>query len=203
MQANSKKRENKMKIRILIALLILTGLSACTVVNYQRAQTHQATQLETREFQTRNFDTNDTKLIMKAMVNVLQDDGYIITNAVTELGVLMAKKEIDLSGGRNVSSGNQTNNDFWFEFFRALNNDNTRNNRNYQQENTYQKMKLVEVSINVTEFGKTSKVRANFQAKVLDNRGDVVQVAPVNDGKFYQDFFAKVDKSIFLQKQGL
>lgn len=192
-----------MKIRILIALLILTGLSACTVVNYQRAQTHQATQLETREFQTRNFDTNDTKLIMKALVNVLQDDGYIITNAVPDLGVLMAKKEIDLSGGRNVSSGNSSNNEFWLEFFRALNNDNTRNSRNTQQENTYQKMKLVEVSINVTEYGKTSKVRANFQAKVLDNRGDVIQVAPVNDGKFYQDFFAKVDKSIFLQKQGL
>jgi hypothetical protein len=191
-----------MKIKYLILPLIIIGLSACTVVQYQNTKTHQATQLETREFQTRNFDTNDTKLIMKAMVNVLQDDGYIITNAVPDLGVLMAKKEIDLSGGRNVNTGNQTNNDFWFEFFRALNNDNTRNSRNSQQENTFQKMKLVEVSINVTEIGKTSKVRANFQAKVLDNRGDVVQVYPVNDGKFYQDFFSKVDKSIFLQKQG-
>lgn len=191
--------KNKMKIKYLILPLILFGITACTVVNYQKTQTHQATQLETREFQTRNFDTNDTKLIMKALVNVLQDDGYIITNAVPDLGVLMAKKEIDLNSSNNVNS---SGNDFWLEFFRAMNNDRTRGN-NYRNENTFSKTKLVEVSVNVTQYGKTSKVRANFQAKILDNRGDVVQVSPVEDGKFYQDFFAKVDKSIYLQKQGL
>jgi hypothetical protein len=112
----------------------------------------------------------------------------------------MAKKEIDLNRGNNV---NASNNDFWFDFFRALNNDNTRNSRGSQQVTTFQKTKLVEVSINVTQYGKTSRVRANFQAKVLDNQGNTVQVFPVEDGKFYQDFFSKVDKSIFLQKQGL
>lgn len=188
-----------MKTKIIIFLLVVVGLSSCTVISYNTAtKTHEATQLETREFQTRMFDTNDTKLIMKAMVNVLQDDSYIITNAVTDLGVLMAKKEIDLG---NKSHAQNSDSDFWFDFFRALNNDKTRRNNN--QETTYQKTKVVEVSINVTQYGKQTKVRANFQAKILDNKGNVVDVFPVNDGKFYQDFFAKTDKAIFLQKQGL
>ncbi len=184
------------KIELLI-ILTLVGLSSCTIVSNQSTTTHQATQLETREFQTRMYDTNDVKLIMKAVVNVLQDDGYIITNAVPDLGVLMAKKEVDLG---NTSANNNENN-FWFNFFKALNNDNKHRTR--EEEATYQKTKAVEVSINVTEYGKQTKVRANFQAKILDNKGNVVDVFPVNDAKFYQDFFAKTDKSIFLQKEGL
>ncbi len=182
-------------------------MSACTVVNYQQNKpAYQETQLEVREFQTRMFDTNDNKLIMKALVNVLQDDNYIITNAVTDLGVLMAKKEVDLnsSGTKNTTS-RDIDNQFWLEFFEAIaTQDNHKNKRTYNnQPQTYKKTKLVEVSINVTEYGKQSKVRANFQAKVLDNQGNVVEVYPLKDGKFYQDFFAKVDKSIYLQKNGL
>ena len=197
-----------MKIKYLIIGIFLLSVTSCTVVTYKNTSTHQATQLETREFQTRNYDTSDTKLIMKALVNVLQDDGYIITNAVTDLGVLMAKKEINLNTNTNVNAGTNTaaSNDFWFEFFRKLNDNysgNHRNRNNNQQEQIYQKLKLVEVSINVTEYGNTSRVRANFQAKILDNQGNVMNVYPVEDGKFYQDFFAKVDKSIFLQKNGL
>ncbi|MEN6510305.1 MAG: hypothetical protein ABFD00_00525 [Chloroherpetonaceae bacterium] len=194
----------KNKIILLVPLLAVI-ITSCTVVsNENKTTTHQATQLETREFQTRMYDTNDAKLIMKALVNVLQDDGYIITNAVPELGVIVARKEIDLGKGKNVSN-DYYQNDFWTEFFLGLagaygqNN----NNRNNYDERTYQKTKLVEVSINVTEYGKQTKVRANFQAKILDNKGNTVNVAEVRDMKFYQDFYAKVDKSIFLQKNGL
>lgn len=187
-----------MKTKYLILILVTIGLSSCTVIEYQRStSTHQATQLETREFQTRMFDTNNTKLIMKAMVNVLQDDNYIITNAVPDLGVIMAKKEIDLGKSKR---GENIDNDFWIAFFDALN---KKGQPKTQQERVFQKTKIVEVSINVTDYGRQSKVRANFQAKILDNKGDVVEVFPVQDGKFYQDFFAKVDKAIFLQKQGL
>ena len=52
-------------------------------------------------------------------------------------------------------------------------------------------------------MGSRSKVRANFQAKVIDGNGNTLEVSVVEDGKFYQDFFAKVDKGVFIQKQGL
>ena len=56
---------------------------------------------------------------------------------------------------------------------------------------------------NVSEFGRQTKVRVSFQRKVLDNRGDVVAVEPIDDGEFYLDFFSRMDKSLFLQKEKL
>jgi hypothetical protein len=56
---------------------------------------------------------------------------------------------------------------------------------------------------NVSEFGTQTKVRASFQRKVLDNRGGVLQVEPIDDPTFYQDFFSRMDKSVYLQKEQL
>jgi hypothetical protein len=155
------------------------------------------TQLQTREFQTRVFDTNDTKLIMKALLNVLQDDGFIVKNAVMDLGLLSATKEIDMNNQPKSSGGGSG--DFWGELFNAM----AKNKKNTKtEETTFMKLKIVEVSVNISEFGLRSKVRANFQAKILDNKGNTVEVQTVDDPKFYQDFFMKVDKGIFIQKQG-
>lgn len=186
----------KYKIYLLLSLLALTA-SACTMVSFeQQAAAPQKTQLETREFQTREFDTNNTKLIMKAMINVLQDDGFVIKNAVTDLGLISATKEIDIASSKRTKSDS-----FWETFFVEMAGGN--NNRRDRRETVYNKFKVIEASINVSELGRRSKVRANFQAKILDNNGNPVDVSAVDDAKFYQDFFSKVDKSIFIQKQGL
>jgi hypothetical protein len=39
--------------------------------------------------------------------------------------------------------------------------------------------------------------------KVMDNRGNVIKVGQLEDAKYYQDFFSKVDKGIFIQKEKL
>ncbi len=181
---------------IVVVMGLIAIVSSCMVVERQGQNApKQQTQLETREFQTRVFDTNDTKLIMKALLNVLQDDGFIVKNAVTDLGLLSASKEID------IQKQNGKENDFWGAFFTSLANSGNKNNRN-NTEQTYNKLKIVEVSVNISDFGLKSKVRANFQAKILDNKGNTVEVKTVDDPKFYQDFFMKVDKGIFIQKQG-
>lgn len=183
-----------MRVSVLVGLIVLA--SSCMVIERQTFNAPKPqTQLETREFQTRVFDTNDTKLIMKAMLNVLQDDGFIVKNAVTELGLLSATKEVDMQ--QKMSGGN----DFWNNVFENMINSG-KNKRNATVEQTYNKLKIVEVSVNVSEFGQKSKVRANFQAKIIDNKGNTVEVKTVDDPKFYQDFFMKVDKGIFIQKQG-
>ena len=68
---------------------------------------------------------------------------------------------------------------------------------------TYRKSEVRDFTGNVSEFGKQTKVRASFQRKVLDNRGGVLQVEPIDDPKFYQDFFSRMDKSVYLQKEQL
>ncbi len=35
-------------------------------------------QLEVRQMQTRDFETSETTMVLRAMLNVLQDDGYIV-----------------------------------------------------------------------------------------------------------------------------
>ncbi len=82
-----------MKIKFLIFTLIWLDF-LLHVVQYQNTKTHQATQLETREFIQGNFDTNDTKLLMKQWSMYCKRWIYY-HNAVSDLGVLMAKQELD------------------------------------------------------------------------------------------------------------
>ena len=55
-----------------------------------------------REFQTRSFETSDDRAVLKALVNILQDDGYVIKEANTELGLLSATKELDIENTGEV-----------------------------------------------------------------------------------------------------
>lgn len=180
---------------VVIALVLV--IAGCTIIRQpeQQVRTPQ-TQLQTREYQTREFDTNDVKLVMKAMLNVLQDDGFVVKNAVMDLGLLTATKEIQLA---DKSASNK----YWGDALDLVFDTRGSSSRNRTtQDARYNKFKQVEVSVNVTELGKRCKVRANFQAKILDNTGSPVEVSPISDPKFYQDFFMKVDKGIFLQRQG-
>lgn len=166
-----------MKIKVIsmfIASLIILGCATTPA-------TPPKTQLEIREFQTRDYDTNDMKLVMKSLLNVLQDDGYIVKVANVELGLLSATKEINIENkGEAV-------------IMALLGGQNAR----------WQKNSIIECSGNVTEMGKVCKVRMNFQVKNMDNKGGVVDVKTIEDQVFYQSFFAKVDKGIFIGKQKL
>ena len=141
----------------------------------------EKTQLQIRELQTRTYQTDDVKMVLKAMLNVLQDDGYIVKNTNTDLGFLSATKEIDIENrGEALLStfllGNQA---------------------------SWKKNALIEATANVSSFNKECRVRVNFQVKVMDNKGGVREVKPIDDVKHYEDFFSKVDKGIFIQKENL
>lgn len=163
------------KIWLLIIMSIFVFGCATTGV------TPQMTQLQIREFQTRAYETNDIKMIMKAMLNVLQDDGFIVKNAVMDLGLLSAEKTVDVE-----SKGEA--------FLAAL---------FLGAQATWKKASVIECTANVSEHGSQSRVRVNFQVKVLDNKGGIREVKQIEDEKYYQDFFSKVDKGIFIQKEKL
>jgi len=139
------------------------------------------TQLQIREFQTREYDVKDVKMVMKALLNVLQDDGYIAKNASVELGLLSAEKDVDVE-----SKGEA--------FLCAL---------FVGPQGRWKKHCVLECSGNVSEHGEKTRVRINFQAKTIDNHGAVMAVKQIDDPNFYQEFFSKVDKGIFIGKQKL
>lgn len=191
-----------MRLPIILALAAAASIAGCTFVNQAPPTRTPQTQLQTREYQTREFDTNDVKLVMKAVLNVLQDDGFVVRNAVTDLGLLTASKEYNIN---SVPTRTGANNDSWLDLLDIMfgrNGNRTRQQPDRDREVRTASFKSIEVSVNVSEMGKRCKVRANFQAKILDNNGNPMSVQPVEDPKFYQDFFVKVDKGIFLQKQG-
>lgn len=186
-----------MKTFCLITLFTASVLSGCTIIGSSRPNTTK-TPLQIREIQTREFDTNNVQLVMKALLNVLQDDGFVVKNAVTDLGLITASKELQISTRTTGKS------DIWNDIFESLTKTSGQHStRNTHQVEKFDKFKVVDVSVNVSEYGTRTKVRANFQAKILDNEGQPSSIYTIEDPKFYQDFFSRVDKGIFLQKQGL
>jgi hypothetical protein len=163
----------------IIAVCAACALCACSSWSSHGGSQGVISQLQIREFQTRSFETADTVLVMKALLNVLQDDFYIIKNADAALGLVTAVKEIDVD-----------DRGFWAKLSSGA-------------DDRWKKNSIVECSGTVTTLGKRTKVRMNFQVKTCDNRGEVMSVVQVQDQKFYQDFFARVDKGIFLAKEKL
>ncbi len=117
---------------------------------------------------------------MKAMLNVLQDDNFIIEQVNVDLGFFYATKEVDVE-----DAGEK----FWETFWRG------------KVDATYKKNQVIDATANITEFGDEMRVRINFRVKVLNNKGGVVLVRQVDDPEYYQKFFYKVDKGIFIEKE--
>lgn len=160
---------------LLLALALVSGAGCAST-----SPAPPKTQLEIREYQTREFDTSDSKLVMKAMLNVLQDEGFMVRQANSELGFLSAQREIEVKKTPT--------------FFDLL---------MQGKDARYEKNSIIEVTVNVSARAEKTRVRANFQLKVMDNVGAVAKVRTMSEAAYYQEFFAKVDKAVFLEKERL
>src|SRR5262245_53199699 len=127
-----------------LPLLALVGLAAGCAPVIPPAKTP----LEVRAFQTYTFDTPDSQLVMKAMFNALQDDGYVVRNAVIELELITATKEIDLAPGRYSDS--------------------TASVFGWQAAPAFAKLEVNDFTGNVSELGEQTRIRISFQRKILD-----------------------------------
>lgn len=169
--------------RLLVVFFVLClALPVSARKKQQEAIITPMTQLEKRQFQTRTYETIDKPLVMKAMLNVLQDEGFIVYNANPLLGFIYGVKDFDTSD-KNI--------DISKEFGLSKSRLNLNGIR----------VATIETTANVTEYGKSMRVRVNFKRKLLNIYGNAQFIDDVNDENYYQDFFSKVDKAIFLQKQ--
>lgn len=156
-------------------------ITSCSSPHHNQNQ--DPTPLQVREVQTRTFEDSDTKSVMKAMINVLQDEGYIIKTAVLDLGLLTAEKNVEIE---NEDKGKGL-----LRMFRS-------------KEVGRTKHSVLEVSANVSDYGEdTTKARLNFQKKNYNINGCIVDADQITDDIHYQVFFAKVSKGIFFQSENL
>lgn len=159
---------------ILFSLLLLTSCAPRQIAT-------EPTQLEVRSIQSKEFPDVTEKMAMKAVMNVLQDQGFVVKNAVMDLGLLSAEKAIDIE-------------DKGIAFMARM---------AAGPDARWNKHATIEASINIDEFGDMIRVRANFQQKKFDNFGCVTNVKTVNDSNYYQKFFADLSKALFIQSEKL
>lgn len=170
-----------MKKIVLVLLLAVVFVSANSV---QAKSTKNEiitpqSQLQKRQYQTRTYSGTNKAVIMKAMLNVLQDEGFMVNNANSLLGFVAGAKEF---------SPNDKTIDLEKEF-------------GTKKGLLGVTVAVVESTANVTEYGKEIKVRINFKRKKLNSYGNATSIEEITNEQYYQNFFSKVDKAIFLQKQ--
>ena len=168
--------------KFLSAIILLFLLGAITPVFAKTSKNEvitPQTQLQKRQYQTRQYDQISKADLMKAMLNVLQDEGFIVNNANSLLGFISGAKEfspndktIDVKAELGTNKG----------LMGCV-------------------VAVVEATANVSEYGKDYKVRINFKTKLLNAYGNAYKITEITDEQYYQNFFSKVDKAIFIQKQ--
>ena len=170
----------------ILALLLAMSIIAVAPAYAKKHQTEEIittmTQLQKRQFQTRTYKSTDKVIVMKGILNTLQDEGYIVYNVNSLLGFIYGVKDFDTT---------DPNVDISKEF--GL----TKSRLNYNGVT----VATLEVTVNVTDYGEDLKVRTNFKRKLLNQYGNAQFIDDIDEEEFYTEFYEKADKAIQLQKQ--
>ncbi len=168
-------------------ILTVLLLALCVLPTFSKERQSEEiitpmTQLEKRQIQTKSYNNENMALLMKGILNVLQDDGYIVYNVNSMLGFIYAVKDYNISDDRiDISK----------EF--GL----TKSRLKYNGV----KVATMETTANITEYGNTARVRINFKRKLLNEYGNAQFIEDINNNEYYEDFYKKLDSAIALQKE--
>ena len=131
-----------------ILILACAFLGGGCATNQQQIMAADLSQVALRSMQSRTFDTTDKKLMLRSVINTMQDLDFLIQDSSLDLGTVTGQK--------------------------------------------YSGMVVVKMSVMVRERNaKQLLVRANVE----------YGIKAVEDPKTYQDFFAALEKSVFLTAQ--
>ncbi len=172
-----------------VALALL--LAGCAATTRSDLPEPPRAPLELRQVQTRTFETPDTRLVLKAALNVLQDQGFVIQQAEFDLGLVTAVTE--------WRSGQRSQGLRIFKWVAAL----PTYGASLLLPTGHDEFSAVEAVVNVNPEAERTRVRISMVAKVRDDKGAVRRVTPVDDPAAYQRLLAGLDKAVYLQKEGL
>ena len=196
-------------------LLIIFILFGCVVNNsFAKDKVPSKTALQIRDVQTKYFDTKDTNKVTKAVINTLQDNGFIIQDIEPDLGYLKAKKEIKLkrtNKGRVSLYSTCIAIDtaclaMSFGANPAAILDITQNSLRIANEVAPHTV-IFDSNVNIERVGKKTKVRFTVIEKVLENadgyttvKSSPRKVVRHYEPEIYQEFFNQVGKNLFIEK---
>lgn len=140
--------------------------------------------LELRQMQQKEYLEVTEEQALIASSNVLQDIGYIIKKSEPKLGMLLAEKD------RTAFDKGQ----FVTAMFLAV---------MTGQSTAIDDRQKIRVSLVTRNRNNKILVRVSFQRIVWNNRNQISKLETIKEKEVYKDFFNKLDKSIFLIKQGI
>ncbi len=139
--------------------------------------------LPLRQLQTRRFDTSDEKMLLAAGAAILQDLGFTLDASESRLGVLVASKD------RSAVEAGQV---IFSLFLAALGGAPV----------PWDEKQKIRASF-VTRPAGTERpgvlVRVTFQRIVWNTAKQVTKTEPLDEPRFYQEFFEKLSKAVFLE----
>ena len=167
---------------LLLAGLILGGCASARPVQDPRSP------LEIRALQTRGYDTSDRRQLTHAVVEGLRDAGFQVRNVDSELGLLTATLErTEVREAPGIVKAL-----FWYPSLIPF--------RGWLKKRRHV---FIEATVSIDEHGTAMGVRVSCQSKQFDDVGRLLEVRSVDDGRFYQELFARIDKAFFIERQGL
>ncbi len=170
-----------LRIPIVIVLVFATaGLASA------EADRIPVTSMGMRELQTRSFDDTDSKAVMKAAIDTLQDSGFAIERTDSDLGLVVGRRAVV----RGPSAGKRALKYIGAAFTYGL-----------VGLIPLKRTDEIEVSVNVTAVDEDSvRVRIAVQRRFLDKNGKLKKTETVSDGETYQDLFEILGRSLFVSQ---
>jgi hypothetical protein len=172
-----------------VALALLLG--ACASVPDSAGLRVPQSPLELRQAQSRTFERADSRLVLKAALNVLQDQGFVIRHADAELGIVTAVMEWR---SRQPNKGLRV-----LKWVAAV----PTYGASLLIPSGRTEVSSIEANVNVTPEGSSARVRISLVSRVTGKNGEVLSVSPVDDPLAYQRLLAGLDKAVFLEKEGV
>ena len=166
-----------MSVRLLLALLLAFPAVGCASTRGPLALHPEP--VAQRRMQTRRYDTTDEQRILDACVALMQDHDFHVEASEPQLGILVGStRKSALQFHQLALSATGT----FFGF--------------YVPYDTHQ---LLRLSIVTRPIEDQVTVRATFQRIIFNSGGMTPKREQLNDPKDYQEFFALLSRSLFLE----
>ena len=165
------------------------------------------TKSQMRDIQTRIYDYNERSKVILAVANTLQDSDFIIEELETELGFLRAKKEYKeqyinkgrLAGQSALLAMATSYAVFTWGSTAAY----TYTPARKITDELHSKNAVVDINVNIEQFGQKTKVRMVAAKKILQNaegfsytKNAPLKAYIITDEEVYSEFFNQLDQKL-------
>jgi hypothetical protein len=171
-----------MRLSVLLSPgLVAAAMSGCVTRIPPEALAMKQPTTQVRQLQSRRFSTGDEKMILAACVALLQDLEFTLEETSSDLGLVVASKSRSaVETGQVVGA-----------VFLAL--------LGAKQATDKDQRFRVSVVTHLSDDRKSVGVRVTFQRTVWNTANQITHNEPLEDPQFFQIFFEKLSKAVFLE----